>query len=194
MWLETHRCWVRMKTDKAKLRADMPSCSKHRSWSRLCLVHYSTAILLTHCEENILAWHIDHYDLRPNVVSTLLSSTTKNSSLFLHEGCQKKRQPWDSSIWDAHFTQCKPDFHGHDQGIARLKQISACTLGTSDIIHSGAVETLFLMLSCLSDIPRPHLKWTRHDKKKQRGKSRQRTSGADGATYVELSVHNNVCL
>lgn len=74
------------------------------------------------------------------------------------------------------------------------KQISACTLGTSDIIHSGAVETLFLMLSCLSDIPRPHLKWTRHDKKKQRGKSRQRTSGAVGTTYVELSVHNNVCL
>lgn len=90
MWLETHRCWVRIKTDKAKLRADMPSCSKHRSWSRLCLVHYSTAILLTHCEENILAWHLDHYDSRPNIVSTLLSSTTKNSSLFLHEGCQKK--------------------------------------------------------------------------------------------------------
>lgn len=104
------RCWVRMKKDKAKLGADMPSCSKHRSWSGLCLVHYSTAILLTNCEENILAWHPDHYDLRPNIVSTLLSSTTKNSSLFLHEGCQKKTQPWDSSIWDAHFTQCKPDF------------------------------------------------------------------------------------
>lgn len=29
---------------------------------------------------------------------------------------------------------------------------------------------------------RSHLKWTRHDKKKPRGKSRQRTSGADGAT------------
>lgn len=74
---------------------------------------------------------------------------------------------------------------GHDQGKVFLKQISACTLGTSDIRHSGAVETLFLMISCLSDIPRPHLKSPRHDKKKQRGKSRQRTSGADGTAYVE---------
>lgn len=59
-------------------------------------------------------------------------------------------------------------------------------------IHPGAVDTLFLMLSCLSDIPRPHLKSTRHDKKKQRGKSRQRTTGADAAMYVELSVHAGV--
>lgn len=56
-------------------------------------------------------------------------------------------------------------------------------------IHPGAIDTLFLMLSCLSDIPRPHLKSTRHDKKKQRGKSRQRATGADGAMYVERSVH-----
>lgn len=60
-------------------------------------------------------------------------------------------------------------------------------------IHPGVVDTLFLMLSCLSDIPRPHLKSTRHDKKKQRGKSRQRAkTGADGAMYVELSVHTGV--
>lgn len=59
-------------------------------------------------------------------------------------------------------------------------------------IHPGAVETLFLMLSFLSDIPRPHLKPTRHDKKKQRAKSRQRATAADGARYVELSVHTGV--
>lgn len=69
-----------------------------------------------------------------------------------------------------------------------------CTLGACDIIYSGAVETLFFILSSLSDIPRPHLKSNRHDKKKQRGKSRQRTSGADGATYVELSSHSSDCL
>lgn len=59
-------------------------------------------------------------------------------------------------------------------------------------IHPEAVDTLFLMLSCLSDIPRPHLKSTRHDKKKQREKSRQRATGADGTMYVELSVHTGV--
>lgn len=59
-------------------------------------------------------------------------------------------------------------------------------------IHPGAVETLFLMLSFLSDIPRSHLKSTRHDKKKQRGKSRQRATAADGTMYVELSVHTGV--
>lgn len=60
--------------------------------------------------------------------------------------------------------------------------------------HSGAVETLFLMPSRLSDTSRPHPKSARHDKKKQRGKSRQRTSGADSTTYVELSGRTSGCL
>lgn len=150
----------------------------------------------------MLGWHLGRYDLRPNIVSSLLLSTTtelihpcffrKNSG---QKRCNLGNCPYDTRI----LFNADQISSGRDQAKARLEQISACTFSTSDIIHSGAVsvechcESLFLTES-LSDIPRPHLKSTRHDKKKQRGKSKQRTIGTDDATYVYLSSHNSGCL
>lgn len=194
MWAEAHRCWVRVRLRVRKIK---------QRWVLTCLPIQSTSpdTACAWCTTSNIAHTLwgEHAWLTPGpnqCFKLVIKHYNRINPCFFRKNFGEKKRcnlgncPCETLIlFNAEQFSSWPS-----QGKLCLEQIPACTLSIFDIIHSGAVETLFLNLSSLSDIPRSHLKSSRHDKKKQRGKSRQRPNGADGATYVELLSHNSACL